>query len=116
MKIFNSNFRFLLAVFTLSILTTGLKADQNGKVITLREAIEIALKNNAGLKAAKADLKASGHNVKKARLDLFPKENINAAVGFAKHCAFFWFGHGVGSCVIPVGLGFDNDAFTAVIL
>ncbi len=39
MKIFNLNFRFLLAVFTLSILATGLKADQNGKVITLREAI-----------------------------------------------------------------------------
>jgi len=76
MKIFNLNFRFLLAVLTLSILTTGLKADENGKVITLREAIEIALKNNAGLKAAKADLKASGHNVKKARLDLFPKADL----------------------------------------
>ncbi len=76
MKIFNLNFRFLLVVFTLSILTTGLKADQNGKVITLREAIEIALKNNASLKAAKADLKASGHHVKKARLDLLPKADL----------------------------------------
>ncbi len=76
MKIFNLNFRFLLTIFTLSILATGLKADQNGKVITLREAIEIALKNNPALKAAKADLKASGHHVKKARLDLLPKADL----------------------------------------
>lgn len=76
MKILNLNFRLFLAVFTFSILITGLKADQNGKVVTLNEAIEIALNNNAALKAAKADLKASGYRIKKARLDLLPKADL----------------------------------------
>ena len=76
MKIFNLNDRFLLAVFTLSMLITGLKAAQNGKGITLNEAIEIALDNNAGLRAARADLEASGHRVINARLDLLPKADL----------------------------------------
>ena len=70
------NFRFFLAVLTLPLLLTGLKAAQNGKVITLNGAIEIALNNNAALKSAKADLKASGYSVKKARLDLLPKADL----------------------------------------
>lgn len=76
MNKFNLNFRVLLVAFTLMFFAAELWADQNGKVITLNEAIEIALNNNVSLKAAKADLQASSHSVKKAKLDLLPKADL----------------------------------------
>lgn len=48
----------------------------NGKLTTLDEAIEIALKNNPSLNAAREGLRASVYRVKKSRSDLFPKADL----------------------------------------
>jgi TolC family type I secretion outer membrane protein len=48
----------------------------NGKIITLTEAIKIALENNTSLKAAQHDLRASRYRVKKSELDLFPRADL----------------------------------------
>ncbi|MFQ5754180.1 MAG: TolC family protein, partial [bacterium] len=74
MKLFN---KVLVVSFGILVLATAsIAADQNGKIITLDEAVEIALNNNASLKAAKADLKAMGYNVRKTKLDLLPKADV----------------------------------------
>ncbi|MFQ5822559.1 MAG: TolC family protein [bacterium] len=49
---------------------------KNGKLISLNEAIKIALQNNASLKAAQQGLRVANYKVKKSRLDLFPKADL----------------------------------------
>lgn len=48
----------------------------NGDPLTLPEAIEIALQNNARLQAARAALAAAEHQVQQRRLDLLPKADV----------------------------------------
>lgn len=71
MKIFS--FLIMISGF---LFTDLMASENNGKVITLNEAIEIALNNNASLKGAKRDLEASGYGVRKAKLDLLPKADL----------------------------------------
>ncbi|MFQ5636919.1 MAG: TolC family protein [bacterium] len=67
----------LLIILLLPAISAQLgAAAPNGKVITLQEAIEIALQNNALLKAARHAHTASRRQLKKARLDLFPKADV----------------------------------------
>ncbi|NIR49524.1 TolC family protein [candidate division KSB1 bacterium] len=49
---------------------------QNGRVISVKEAIEIALENNATLNATREALRASQHGTQKARSNLFPKADL----------------------------------------
>jgi TolC family type I secretion outer membrane protein len=51
-------------------------SENNGKFITITEAIKIALENNTSLEAARQGLQTSQFRVKKSRLDLFPKADL----------------------------------------
>jgi TolC family type I secretion outer membrane protein len=51
-------------------------------LITIDEAVEIALRNNAGLQASKAEVDAAHHGTRAARLDLLPK--VDLEVGYAR--------------------------------
>lgn len=55
---------------------------QNGERITLSEAIQIALEKNATLSAARYAREASGHRLKKAKADLFPKADVR--IGYSR--------------------------------
>ncbi|RMD91214.1 MAG: TolC family protein [Calditrichaeota bacterium] len=50
---------------------------QNGELLTLDQAIQIALENNPSLKSAQYGLKASGLNVKYARRNLLPQADLH---------------------------------------
>lgn len=65
-----------LALFTWYWAPCLLCAQENSKLVTLAEAIDIALERNAGLRAARQQVKASDYRVKRARRDLFPKADL----------------------------------------
>ncbi len=54
----------------------SLACPQNNKIITLKEAIKIALKKNASLISARQAFQASRFRVKKAKFDLLPKADL----------------------------------------
>ncbi|MFQ5651809.1 MAG: TolC family protein, partial [bacterium] len=53
--------------------------EPNGRILTLDEAVEFALNNNAALQAARAGLAASGYRLRKSRLDLLPKADLQVS-------------------------------------
>ncbi|MFQ5754188.1 MAG: TolC family protein, partial [bacterium] len=82
-KIFNQIFvithkMFLVVCILLIFVTTSnsFAHQRDGKIITLNEAIAIALENNASLNAARYALRATQHRVKKSKYDLFPKADL----------------------------------------
>ncbi|MFQ5864514.1 MAG: TolC family protein [bacterium] len=69
-------FWIFLSLLMIVLTNVSLANPNNGKLITLNEAIEIALENNSSLKAAYQGLQASQYRVKKSRLDLLPKADL----------------------------------------
>ena len=67
----------MMCFLQLIVLANNSFANQNnGKLITLSEAIKIAVENNTSLKAARQGFHASQFKVKKSRLDLLPKADL----------------------------------------
>jgi outer membrane protein len=69
---------FLVIIF----LTTsiGFAEVENVKILTLNKAIEIALRNNIGLKQAVNQVKSKNSNLKKAKMNRLPDIRLSASI------------------------------------
>lgn len=72
----NFIFRILFLILLCFARQYVLASEPNGTVLTLGEAIETALQNNARLKAARQSLSAARYHLRKSRLDLLPKADL----------------------------------------
>jgi len=71
---------FLLAAFSVLFISTSIQAQQK-RVITLEEAIQLALENNYQLKQAKNNLELSEYRIKSEKADFLP--NLSSRANFS---------------------------------
>ncbi len=75
------SFRMLVASFAIVLMAVNLAFAQNGRPLTLKECIDMALQNNSSVRNAERQMNIAGTNVMTARAAILPTINTSVASG-----------------------------------
>jgi outer membrane protein TolC len=75
--------RVLVVVFSLLVLAVTLPAQDNGKPLPFRTAIELALRNSAASGVSRADLERARATVSETRDPFLPSMTVGSALGYS---------------------------------